>query len=275
MLSFISRLFALSVATMMCINMAAQDSDPVADEIQSTEVPETIDNSEEEVLFTEETGDTPSGSRIDEDTIRRENPNEEANSNIPTEIMEEIIVTSPGVEFPNMQTFADRHLVDSRGEYYYRTRQYKKAFPYLLASAKQGFKMAQARLGFIYQQGLGEIPRDGWRAMGWLGVAAEGKTDPEIRNYYRKLRKKIPEELMPAVDAVIAEYTKLYGPDATGMECEVARPAGSHIARLICNFKDEFNFQDVNSMLEGNSTGAIPTGITVDATPPSTPPPSN
>ena len=197
---------------------------------------------------------------------------EEQSSAIPPEMMEEVIVRDKPMEFPIVQTFAERHLVHSRGEYYYRTRQYKEAFPYLLASARQGFKMAQARLGFIYQQGLGEVQRDGWRAVGWLGVAAHGDTDPAIRNYYRKILRKIPEELMPAVDRVVEEFVKRYGPDATGMECIMSRPAGSHIARMACNFKLEFALQDVNSLLEGNSTGAVPTGVTGNLSGSSAPP---
>lgn len=208
---------------------------------------------------------------LSEETVEVESGEEVKPPSIPTEIMEEIVVTGQQPEFPNLQTFADRHLVHNRGEYYYRTRQYKKAFPYLLASAKQGFKMAQARLGFIYQQGLGEVPRDAWRAMGWLGVAASEDTDPSIRNYYRKQLRKIPEELLPAVEAVVAAYVEHYGPDATGMECIMSRPAGSHIARMACNFKAEFALQDVSSMLEGNSTGAIPTGPTGDLTGASSP----
>ncbi|MCY3884746.1 MAG: hypothetical protein OXG24_07465 [Gammaproteobacteria bacterium] len=206
-----------------------------------------------------------------ENTLKTDTTGEQ-NSPIPVEVMEEVIVRDKPLEFPNLQTFAERHLVHSRGEYYYRTRQYKKAFPYLLASARQGFKMAQARLGFIYQQGLGEVQRDGWRAVGWLGVAAHGDTDPSIRNYYRKILRKIPEELMPAVDAVVADFVKKYGPDATGMDCIMSRPAGSHIAKMHCNFELEFALQDVNSMLQGNSTGAIPTGVTGNLTGSSTPP---
>lgn len=203
---------------------------------------------------------------LSEETLEVESGEEVKPPSIPTEIMDEIVVTGQQPEFPNLQTFADRHLVHNRGEFYYRTRQYKKAFPYLLASAKQGFKMAQARLGFIYQQGLGEVPRDAWRAMGWLGVAASEDTDPQIRNYYRKQLRKIPEELLPAVEAVVAAYVERYGPDATGMDCIMSRPAGSHIARMACNFKAEFALQDVSSMLEGNSTGAIPVGPTGDLT---------
>lgn len=200
------------------------------------------------------------------------NVGEEEGAAIPPEVMEEVIVRDKPIEFPNVQTFAERHLVHSRGEYYYRTRQYKKAFPYLLASARQGFKMAQARLGFIYQQGLGDVQRDGWRAVGWLGVAAHGETDPSIRNHYRKILRKIPEELMPAVDRVVEEFVKRYGPDATGMDCIMSRPAGSHIARMACNFKLEFALQDVNSLLQGNSTGAVPTGVTGNLTGGATPP---
>lgn len=229
----------------------------------------------EETTTTGDVPDVTSDEALVEETIDVVDGEEVKKPSIPPEIMEEVVVTGTPIEFPNEMTFADRHLVHSRGEYYYRTRQYKKAFPYLLASAKQGFKMAQARLGFIYQQGLGEVPRDGWRAIGWLGVAAKEDTDPTIRNYYRKLLKKIPEKLMPAVEAVVAEYVKQYGPAATGMECIMSRPAGSHIARLACNFKQEFELQDVSSMLQGNSTGAIPTGPTGDLTGTSAPPSSN
>ena len=214
---------------------------------------------------TSEESDSSDGFGLVERTLET-GGGEEQSSPIPAEVMEEVIVRDKPMEFPNAQTFADRHMVHSRGEYYYRTRQYTKAFPYLLASARQGFKMAQARLAFIYQQGLGEVQRDGWRAVGWLGVAAHGDTDPSIRNYYRKILRKIPEELMPAVDAVVADYVERYGPEATGMECIMSRPAGSHIARMACNFKLEFALQDVNSLLEGNSTGAVPTGVTGNLT---------
>lgn len=212
-----------------------------------------------------EDGDSSDGFGLIERTIDTGVVEQQA-APIPAEVMEEVIVRDKPMEFPNVQTFADRHMVHSRGEYYYRTRQYKKAFPFLLASARQGFKMAQARLGFIYQQGLGEVQRDGWRAVGWLGVAAHGDTDPSIRNYYRKILRKIPEELIPAVDAVVADFVERYGPEATGMECIMSRPAGSHIARMACNFKLEFALQDVNSLLEGNSTGAVPTGVTGNLT---------
>lgn len=241
------RAVTVTVAGLIAINLSAQEAD------------------------TSEFGNESDGFGIVENTLKSDATGEQ-DSPIPVEVMEEVIVRDRPLEFPNLQTFAERHLAHSRGEYFYRTRQYKKAFPYLLASARQGFKMAQARLGFIYQQGLGEVQRDGWRAVGWLGVAAHGDTDPSIRNYYRKILRKIPEELMPAVDAVVADFVKRYGPDATGMECIMSRPAGSHIAKMHCNFKLEFALQDVNSILQGNSTGAIPTGVTGNLTGSSTPP---
>ena len=163
---------------------------------------------------------------------------------IDTSNMEEVVVSGVRDEFLNPITIQDFHFMHNRGEHYYRTRQYKKAFPYLLAAAKRGFKMSQARVGFIYQQGLGEVPRNGEAAVGWLGAAAAGPTDPEILTYFKRVMNKIPDSMMPYVNQIVADYREKYGPKATGNNCHMIRSAGTHIARLRCNFQAEFELRD-------------------------------
>ena len=163
---------------------------------------------------------------------------------IDTSQMEEVVVSGVRDEILNAITIQDFHDMHFRGEHYYRTRQYKKAFPYLLAAAKRGFKLSQARVGFIYQQGLGDVPRNGEAAVGWLGAAASAPTDPEILTYFRRVMNKIPDTMMPYVNQIVADYREKYGPAATGNDCQLIRSAGSHISRLRCNFQEEFQSRD-------------------------------
>ena len=135
---------------------------------------------------------------------------------------------------------------DSRnmGGYYYKLRLYEKAYPYLVESAQEGFKMSQARLGYIYQKGLGGVERDWVKAVGWLGVAATRQSHPEIMNYWKNLKAKIPEQNMPMVEDIIKEYVSRYGSEATGVTCDINRAAGTHIAHMKCIYDDEIEYRD-------------------------------
>ena len=64
----------------------------------------------------------------------------------------------------------------AQGRRLYSDSEYKRAFPLLLNTAKHGFKEAQARVGYIYLNGLGEVTRNSATAVGWLGVAASGNS---------------------------------------------------------------------------------------------------
>ena len=59
--------------------------------------------------------------------------------------------------------------------------------------AKRGFKTAQARLAYIYLHGLGGIPYDPVRGVGWLSVAASPETMPWIRRYSKRIWKVVPD----------------------------------------------------------------------------------
>lgn len=133
---------------------------------------------------------------------------------------------------------------NGRGAWLYRNGQYKEAFPYLLEAAESGFKLAQARVSYIYQQGLGDVPRDADAAIGWLGVAATPTTTPEIRNYFHRVLENFPPEYRPRIDEIVAEYRQTYGTDATRVDCENVRVAGTFISRLKCDFRDAPRFRD-------------------------------
>ena len=145
------------------------------------------------------------------------------------------------------------------GGYYYKLRMYEKAYPYLVEAAQEGFKMSQARLGYIYQKGLGGVERDWVKAVGWLGVAATRQSHPEIMNYWKNLKARIPEQNMPIVEDIIEEYVSRYGSAATGVTCDINRAAGSHIAHMRCIYDDEIEYRDPADTL------GIP-GVEIDTT---------
>ncbi len=182
-------------------------------------------------IFGEESPDDSSGK------------NEEA-AEYESTTMEEMVVTEVRNVIENAFTFNDFHRVNDRGEYYYRIGRYKDAFPYLLASAKRGFKVAQAQVGYIYLTGQGAIKPSKATAIGWLGVAASPKSDPEIKNYYKDLLKTIPEHLKPKIEQVVQSFIDKYGTKATGMSCDHVRRAGTHVSDLKCNFEGEFENRD-------------------------------
>ena len=133
---------------------------------------------------------------------------------------------------------------NGKGGWLYRNGQYKEAFPYLLTAAESGFKLAQARVSFIYQRGLGEVPRDADAAIGWLGAAAAPTTTPEIRNYYLRVLDQFPPAYRPRIDEIVAEYRQKYGTEATRVDCENTRTAGTHVSRLKCDFRDAPIYRD-------------------------------
>ena len=132
----------------------------------------------------------------------------------------------------------------AQGRRLYSDSEYKRAFPLLLNTAKHGFKDAQARVGFIYLNGLGEVTRDSASAVGWLGVAASGKSSPGIENYFNDIWDQIPEQHVPVFREVVEKYESKYGEDATGVTCELRRPVGTHLKHLICFFDEDLTLEE-------------------------------
>ena len=160
------------------------------------------------------------------------------------EIEDEIVVTGESLEIIPAVEMLDIYDANTRGGYYYRLRMYERAYPYLKEAAKSGFKDSQARLGFIYQQGLGGVERNWIEAVGWLGVAASRTSRPEIMNYWKRIYRRIPEDRHEMIDHIVEVYTKKYGSEATGVYCEMNRPAGSHIKKMRCTFEREIDLRD-------------------------------
>ena len=169
-----------------------------------------------------------------------------------------VIVTAEPPEPGEIPTFEFmQQTYDSRGKgaCLYRRGRYEEAFPYLRAAARKGFKLAQARLGFLYQQGLG-TDRDPYAAVGWYSVAALGTTLPEIRNYFNDVWRRIPEEHQPSFAAVVKEYRAKYGARQHRIDCDFSHRVGTFFKQLTCRFRDEAIYIDfgplVQSMVDGS-----------------------
>lgn len=164
----------------------------------------------------------------------------------PDAVMEEIVVEEERIKpFYEIDPVRMQRIRsdNGRGADLYAKGKYKEAFPHLLSAGESGFKVAQARLSFLYQRGLG-VPANAEAAIGWIGAAASRTTHQSIRNYYKKFLSNIPEENMPAVERIVANYVTRYGSKAVGMNCSNARISG-YISRLKCEFKDEYAFRNV------------------------------
>ena len=172
--------------------------------------------------------------------------------------IEEVRVTADRVA--DLTPEERRHLYKqlARGRQLYSDSRYRRAFPLLLNTARHGFKDAQARVGYIYLNGLGEVTRDSAVAVGWLGVAASGNSSPGIENYFNDIWSQIPEQYVPRFREVVEKYESKYGEDATGVTCELRRPAGTHLKRLLCFFDEDLTLEE-RDLIE-DMLGEIVTG---------------
>ena len=127
----------------------------------------------------------------------------------------------------------------TQGRQLYRAKKYEEAIPYLEFAAQRGFKQAQAQLGQIYVEGLGNVERDPAQGIGWLGAAAAGETDPQFKQLYEKVRAQIPEEHNAALDKVVETYKSNFDGRRTRVVCEMVARAGRHGRTLRCRYIDE------------------------------------
>ena len=161
------------------------------------------------------------------------------------EAVEEVVVTGGRVEDLSLDERREIYEQLSRGRRFYSQSDYKRAFPLLLNTATYGFKEAQARVGYIYLRGLGEVARNNTAAVGWLGVAASGNSAPAIRNYFNDIWRQIPERHVPHFEEVVEKYEAQYGEQATDVTCELRRPVGSHVKRLACFFDKDLTLEQL------------------------------
>ena len=118
----------------------------------------------------------------------------------------------------------------------YHDGYYDEAYPILLNLAKRGFKDSQSRLAYILFNGTENIQKSNLRALGWLGAAAHGQTDPTFRVLFSRYMRQIPEDMKPTVDAVVDGYRNAY---ASSKYVDCTRNHFSHsgvVKRTICRF---------------------------------------
>lgn len=153
--------------------------------------------------------------------------------------VEEVVVSADRLAVPSLLEMHDTYRAQEQGDKHFRRRDYASAYPHLLAAAKRGFKTAQARLAYIYLRGLGGIPYDPIRGVGWLSAAATPETLPWIRRYSNRIWDIVPERYLAELEIVADRYRAKYASDATGVSCNRNRRAGTHRVALTCLFDDE------------------------------------
>ena len=165
------------------------------------------------------------------------------------EDVEEVVVKGERFKIDTNIAFENLTRSNGKGAKLYKQGKYREALPYLLVGAKTGFKMSQARVGAIYLQGLGDVTKDVRQGLGWLGVASEPMTSPGIRNAWKQVLRKIPENRMSNVETIVKSYRELYGTSATGTRCEMTSNTKSIISQLECTLDDElFKFASKNQI---------------------------
>lgn len=179
--------------------------------------------------------------------------------------MEEIIVKGERIVIDTRVAFEKLTDANAKGARLYKHKEYKEALPFLLQGARVGFKMSQARLGTIYLFGLGDVERDVEQGIGWLGVASEPRTSPEIRNLWLKVEAQIPENFRPHTQSLVESYRDMYGVNATGTKCEMVPNTKSFVSRLECSLSDElFQFASVDEKLSiACFTQILPSGCPI------------
>ena len=186
------------------------------------------------------------------------------------EDVEEVVMKAERLPVPSLLQMEDTYQAQEQGAKHFRRRDYARAYPHLVAAAKMGFKTAQARLGYIYLHGLGGIPYDPVRGIGWISVAAEPETLPWIRRYSERIWQLVPERYMADMATVVDRYRAKYGRGATGVSCSRNRRAGTRLVALTCLFNSEIaheNALEREAMLDlwHDGTGAHGRLMTLEA----------
>ena len=133
-----------------------------------------------------------------------------------------------------------------QGRQLYRAEKYDEAVQYLTFAAERGFKDAQTQLGQIYVRGLGGVEADLVQGIGWLGVAASGKSDPRTRKLYEQVRGNIPKEHDETVEKIVQQFIQNYDGRRTRVSCKMERSAGRNTKESRCRFIDESNYPSLN-----------------------------
>lgn len=161
--------------------------------------------------------------------------------------MEELVVQGErldplAMDFLEMERIYAQKAAASRN---FKIGKYKEAFPELLQLAKLGFKDAQARVAYIYLFGKGDQQKSNLKALGWLGVASQGRTRPQYRNIFKQMLNEVPAAQADLARFVVDDYRAKFNSDKLGIECWHSNI--NHIRQFTCRFSDEM-FKYYNHM---------------------------
>lgn len=113
---------------------------------------------------------------------------------------------------------------------------YDDAYPLLLELAKRGFKDSQSRLAYILFNGTERVEKSNLRALGWLGSAAYGDSEPKFRVLFKRYMDEVPDSVRPTVDEVITRYQESFAFDEH-QNCSTEHPfAYGVVKRTYCRF---------------------------------------
>ena len=180
--------------------------------------------------------------------------------------VEEVIVTADRLEkgaMPTQTIMVQTYSVLQRGKRLYNERRYEEALPYLLMTAKRGFKWAQAMAADIYLHGRGGVPRDIEEGMGWLGVAARPQTAPRIQTYFRRALAELSPGQRAHVEDVVRRYRAEWSSRDWRVSCRrtvSSSPAAMGVLSLRLNKRMHCTFMDevpVCRQTLGDSAGAL------------------
>ena len=165
--------------------------------------------------------------------------------------VEEVIVVAQRLKkgaIPTQMVIVQTYSVRRRGIRLYEEQRYGEALPLLLLAAKRGFKWPQAMAGDILLHGRGEVGRDLESGIGWLGVAAAPRTEPEIDTYFRHALAEFPERQRMEALAVVHRYRDRWSSEDWRVSCRRNVSSGPGVSQvdslrlrrqLRCTFMDE------------------------------------
>ena len=121
----------------------------------------------------------------------------------------------------------------------YRNGDYNKAYPILLDLAERGFKDSQSRLAYILFNGTETVEKSNLRALGWLGAAAYGDTEPQFRVLFKRYMDEVPDHVRPTLSKIVAGYQESFAHDEYQNCSTDHNYARGRVKKTFCRFKLE------------------------------------
>ena len=158
------------------------------------------------------------------------------------------------------------HAIDC-GKRLYEDGQEAAAWPYLRMGAGYGDVDSQFRTASMLSRGK-DVAQDWNATVGWLGVAADGNVKPGAKKTLREAKQSLCDgraDCERQFEAIVADYVRRYGRDASGMACRYAKgERGRGVSsfrvnrgsrKVVCVFPRLFRPRDV--LADANLEAAI------------------